>query len=294
MTYSEMEKHPAVYMMNNMTLQKACYELTTRFRDAGIDTAALDAKLLMGNALGLNATQLVSQSYCMLSDDDAARINTLALRREAREPLSHIVGYKEFWKDRFIVTRDVLTPRPDSETLIEAMLVHQPNTCASRRILDLGTGSGCLLLSLLREYPNAKGLGVDRSEPALSVAARNAQALKLKGRSFFAASHWMDALQSRFDMIISNPPYIKRNEALEPEVKEYEPQAALFGGESGLDAYHDILSALKPYLAENGVCVLEVGAAQVGDVTALAAQHGWKLSETRVDLAGVPRAIVLR
>jgi release factor glutamine methyltransferase len=269
--------------------------LTQRLVAAKIDSAAVDAKLLMAHGLSCDRAALVSQSERALSSQEREAIEVLAAQRIARMPISQILGYKDFWQDRFIVSADVLTPRPDSETLIEAMLDYRPKRDAAYDILDLGTGSGCLLLSLLREYPNALGLGIDQSAPALAIATQNAQALGLQARASFSLGHWMQTLQSRYDMVISNPPYIERAEidTLEPEVKEHEPMAALSGGDDGLDAYRQILASLPKVLNPNGICVMEFGAGQEGAVAALATECGLKVREIKEDLAAIPRAIII-
>ena len=270
-------------------------DLTQRLSAAGVDSAALDAKLLMAQGLGCDRAALVSQSARLLSPQELEAIEALVLRRLNREPMSQILGYKDFWRDRFRVSADVLSPRPDSETLIEAMIAYRPDRATAYDMLDLGTGSGCLLLSLLREYPQANGLGIDQSEVALAVAKCNAQALGLQARARFSLGNWMQTLQSRYDMVISNPPYIERAEidALEPEVKEHEPMAALSGGDDGLDAYRQIFASLPKVLNPNGICVMEFGAGQEGAVAALAIENGLKVREIKEDLAAIPRAIII-
>lgn len=278
-----------------MNLNESINSLKSKLKESGIDSAALDAKLLLQHALGLEAAQLISQSERVLTPEQQARLEALAARRLAREPMSQILGYRDFWKDRFIVTRDVLTPRPDSETLIEAVLEALPDSDAPLTILDLGTGSGCLLLSLLREYPRALGIGIDISEAAARIARQNATALGLSGRSLFVVSHWMQALQMPFDMIISNPPYIERGQkdALDPEVKDYEPEGALYAGEDGLEAYSHMIAKLPALMKRHGVAVIELGAGQAGAVGALAQQHGLNVCECHADLGGIDRAMVL-
>ncbi len=269
--------------------------LTQLLSDVGIDSAALDAKLLMAQGLGCDRVALVSQSARILNSQEREAIEALALRRLNREPMSQILGYKDFWRDRFHVSADVLSPRPDSETLIEAMIAYRLDRAVAYEILDLGTGSGCLLLSLLREYPKARGLGIDQSAAALAIAEQNALALGLQARASFSLGNWMQTLQSRYDMVISNPPYIERAEidALEPEVKEHEPMAALSGGDDGLDAYRQILTSLPKVLQPNGICVMEFGVGQEGAVEALAIKNGLKVREIKEDLASIPRAIII-
>lgn len=269
--------------------------LADRFARAGIAPARLEARLLLQYALGLDETGLLREARCRLDKAQIATVEALVARRMEREPLAQILGSRDFWRDRFFVSRDVLTPRPDSETLIEAMLAHRHERDRAYRVLDAGTGSGCLLLSLLREYPRATGLGIDRSEAALHIARRNAHALGLDTRADFLCADWMQTLQNTYDMIISNPPYITVSQmaALEPEVRDYEPHMALSGGDDGLYCYRRILAEASHNLTREGLMVLELGDGQAEAVGLLAKQAGFQLVECRPDLAGIARAIVL-
>ena len=256
-----------------MNLAEAAKQLAA----AGIDEAEREARLL--------------QRYF----PDAAAFDAALARRAAREPMSYILGVREFWSLEFAVTRACLDPRPDSETLVEAVLEALPDRARGVRILDLGTGSGCLLLALLSELPNATGMGIDASAQALGVALGNAHRLGLGPRAQFAQRDWTQGLEGRYDVIVANPPYIPTAEIdrLEPEVARYEPRAALDGGADGLAAYRAIVPALGRHLAEGGIAALEVGAGQAGLVGEMARSAGFDVAIRR-DLAGRERCLILR
>lgn len=266
---------------------QALAEITTRLAAAGIDEPRREARLLLAAALGINAAGLIARDEV----DPAAYADALA-RRVAREPLAYITGRKEFWGLTFFTSPATLIPRPDTETLIEAVL---ESGLKPRTVLDLGTGTGCLLLAALHEFPAAFGVGVDINPDAAALAARNARALGLANRAAFLASSWTSALAQKFDLVLSNPPYIEGPDlsGLMPEVRKYEPVAALDGGADGLDAYRAIIAALPSILAPDGLAVLELGAGQAISVAALAAEAGFSCS-VRPDLAGRDRAALLR
>ena len=203
-----------------------------------------------------------------------------------------ILGRQEFWSLDFEASPATLIPRADSETLIDAALEAMPDRSRVRTILDLGTGTGCLLLAALTEYPGAWGLGVDRSAEAAALASRNAAALGLAARAAFLCGNWGDALVGRFDLVLSNPPYIPTGEiaGLMPEVARHEPGSALDGGVDGLDAYRRIVAALPGLVAPGGVAILELG---IGQADAVAAMAEWPAA-FYADLGGIRRAIVLR
>ncbi len=269
----------------NIPLREALAAAAARLRDAGIENPQREARRLAAHAAGTTATGLMA-----LDTIDDVALAALVARRAAHEPLAYITGRREFWGLAFAVSPATLIPRPDSETLIELALAHGP----AARVLDLGTGTGCLLLSLLHEWPASTGVGVDLSPAAAALAARNAAALGLISRAGFLAGHWADALAARFDLVISNPPYIESDEipGLMPDVAAYEPATALDGGADGLAAYRAILAALPGLLAPNGAAILEIGATQAPAVTALAAAAGYAAT-ARADLAGHPRALRL-
>lgn len=255
---------------------------------AGIEAPAREARLLLLHALGRPARALLDRGEAVAAPGFAA----LVARRAAREPMALILGRQGFWTLELEVSRDTLIPRADSEAVVEAAL----EACADpRRVLDLGTGTGCLLLAVLGERKAAWGVGVDLSPNAAALAARNAGACGLAGRAAFLAGDWDAALRGRFDLVLSNPPYIPTPDldGLMPEVAAHEPARALDGGADGLAAYRRIAAALPGLLAPEGVAVLEVGIGQAEDVAALGAAAGLAVLGVRHDLGGVARAVVL-
>lgn len=261
--------------------------ITERLKAAGIEAPRREARLILAAALGTNAAGLMARD-----EVDEAAYEPLVARRAAREPLAYITGHREFWGLDFAVSSATLIPRPDTETLVEAVL---DSGQKPRTILDLGTGTGCLLLAILHEMPHAFGIGTDINPTAATLARNNARSLGLASRAAFLAGNWADALAQKFDLVLSNPPYIEQAglAALMPEVQTYEPATALDGGADGLTAYRAIISALPGILAENGLAVLELGAGQATSVVALAAAAGFS-STLRPDLAGIERALLLR
>jgi release factor glutamine methyltransferase len=258
---------------------------------ATADNPRLEARLLLAHALGLARDDLIRDLGLPI---DTTAYTALLARRIAHEPLSLITGHREFWSLDFLVSPATLIPRPDSETLVEAALAafaHRPPPC---RILDLGTGTGCLLLALLTEFPSAFGIGVDLAPEAVVLAATNATRLGLADRAAFASTDWTNPITGRFDLVISNPPYIPGPDigTLMPEVANHEPWRALDGGADGYDAYRSIVPALADHLNAGGVAVLELGHGQANYVKELALGAGWDAS-FRLDLADIPRAIVL-
>ncbi len=263
---------------------------------AGVDSARLDARLLVGAATGETAAGLIAHPERRLSAPEADQLSTMVARRRAREPIAHIFGRREFWSLDFEVSKDVLTPRPDSETLIEAVCLYLPAPDRPLRVLDLGTGSGCLLLALLHEYPAASGIGVDISPAAVALARRNAVRLGLDARATFVVGDWTTAISGRFDVIVSNPPYIATEEIgeLAPEVAQYEPVAALDGGDDGLDAYRALLPVTTKHLAPGGVAMFEMGADQHQAICSLASAAGFEITGIKADMAGIRRVAILR
>ena len=262
-----------------------------RLAAAGIEGSRREARVLLAHALSVRSADLLT--------DPAATVPTevfdiLLARRATHEPLALIVGHREFWSLDFAVSADTLVPRADSETLIEAALAAFP-TRAVRHVLDLGTGTGCLLLAALHEFSAAFGVGVDRALAAAALAKRNALALGLAGRAAFVCGDWGDALAGRFDLVLCNPPYIRAGDiaSLLPEVALHEPLSALSGGGDGLDAYRTIIPTLPRLLEEGGVAILELGQGQAGDVGRIAAAAGFAAS-LRADLPGIERAMILR
>lgn len=265
-----------------MRAAAACRNAAARI---GGDTPLLDAQVLLAHLLG------VSRGALILDPDrsiDAQAYETLVGRRAAGEPVAHITGCREFWSLDLAVTPDVLIPRPDSETLIEVAIAQLPQP--PHRILDLGTGSGALLLAALSHWPLATGLGIDASAAALAVARANARCTGLASRATFQPGNWGDGLAVRFDLILSNPPYIADDETLSEEVRRHEPALALFAGADGLAAYRVILPQLATLLAPGGLAVVEIGHTQAASVTALAATAGL-CAQLFPDLAGRDRCL---
>jgi release factor glutamine methyltransferase len=276
------------------TIGRALADARKALTEAGVDSAALDARLLVAAALGATIEHVVAWPERTLDEATEARLGALLERRVARVPMAQLLGRREFWNRDFAVTADVLTPRPDSETLIAAVL-EQLDRTRPARILDLGVGSGCLLLTLLCELPQAKGVGVDCSAAALAVAARNAETLGVAARTTLLRGDWMAGLERRFDVVISNPPYIRHGDlaTLPPEVR-HEPRAALDGGDDGLHGYRVLAAGLPGVLAPGGFAVLEIGAGQAENVTGILRRAGLEPWQQRPDLSGVIRCVLAR
>jgi len=278
------------------TLQGWLRETERRLAEAGIESARLDAQVLVAAVLGGDAGALRFAEDRPVESRDGQRIeNFLRRRAKTREPVSRILGKREFWSLDFRITPAVLDPRSDSETLIEAALPLFPNRAAPLAILDLGTGSGCLLLAALYEFPNAVGLGIDASAVALAVAADNAQRLGLAARAHFERGDWGRGIAKRFGLVLCNPPYIAEAEraSLPPEVARHDPPAALFAGPDGLDAYRAILPDLPRLMAPGGRALFEIGATQGRAVSEIARAAGFAVVEIKPDLAGRERCVVL-
>jgi release factor glutamine methyltransferase len=279
------------------TAGSALARLTQTFAAAGIDSASLDARLLTAAALGVAPDSLRLHPNAQLDGTVLSTLDHMAHQRAtARMPVSRILGRREFWSLDFSLSAATLDPRPDSETLVETALGLLADRNQSRRLLDLGTGTGCLLLALLSELPAATGIGVDIDSGAIETASANAAALGLQTRAVFQVADWTAGLNERFDLIVSNPPYIPRAEidALAPEVARHDPRGALDGGGDGLDAYRAIAPLLAPRLTENGVVVLEIGANQASAVASLLNTAGLQVAPPVADLAGRDRCLVCR
>ncbi|MCH4152155.1 MAG: peptide chain release factor N(5)-glutamine methyltransferase [Sphingobium sp.] len=271
-----------------MSAASALREAAARLTSVS-DTPRLDAELLMAHAAGLERGDLILRLRDIATP---AGFAALIERRLAHEPVSHILGTRDFWTLSLAVTRDVLTPRPDSETLIEAALAHFAENEGPGRILDLGTGSGALLLAALSEWPKATGLGIDISAAALAVARANAQACGLAHRAEFRPGDWFAGIDEHFDLILANPPYIATHAALPRDVADYEPHLALFAGVDGLDAYRLLAPALGARLAPHGMAAIEIGYDQGESTAALFAAQGFAVTLLR-DLAGQARCLKL-
>lgn len=279
-----------------LTIGAAVNSLTAQFTAQGIDTPRLDARLLIGHVLGLAPSALFARADTVVSDEQARAIETLAARRLRFEPVSRILGYREFWGLTFKLNDAMLDPRPDTETVVEATLALRGRFKEAPQILDLGTGSGCILLAILSEWPRAKGLGIDQAAEAVAGAMENATQLELGDRVRFQTGNWCDGLTQTFDVIVSNPPYIARIEtaSLAPDVAQYDPARALFAGEDGLEAYRDLIPGAFGRLRQGGYLLLEIGIGQADAVEALLVKSGFALESRVSDLGGRIRVLTAR
>ena len=278
------------------TITTARQALAEKLQQAGIDSADADARLLVAHALGIDRAALIASGERVLNAEEMKAIDALAERRLKREPVARIFGTKEFWSLSLHISESVLVPRPETETVIEAALdyiVRHGLRAESLRILDIGTGSGALLLALLSELPNALGTGTDISTPALCVARVNAERHALAPRCTFVTCDIAGGLPGPFDLIVSNPPYIAHSDiaALAPEVRDYDPVLALHGGSDGLNGYRAIAHDARRLLAPGGRLIVELGAGQETAVRALFTNAGLTADAARKDLAGISRAL---
>ncbi|MDX9690093.1 MAG: peptide chain release factor N(5)-glutamine methyltransferase [Proteobacteria bacterium] len=275
-----------------MLLKDIVQNTILTFELSGVETPALDARLLIAHALDVDRLYLLNHAQDPITDSQVEEIRALIIRRLTRESVARIIGYREFWGLRFDLNEATLEPRPDSETLIEAALKISPTP---RRILDIGTGTGCLLLALLHEWPEAAGVGLDIAPRAIEQATQNAQNLDLCNRTIFHESDWLSALlpDEKFDLILSNPPYIPSDDiaTLQPEVYEYDPLLALDGGVDGLDPYRFLIPQLHRHLNRKGHVLFEVGIEQAPLVQALLQEHGFQDVYTAKDLGGISRCV---
>jgi release factor glutamine methyltransferase len=280
-----------------IAVDKARRILVETFRNGDLDSPETDARILLGYALNLDRSALTASSDRSLDASEAAAITAIAARRLSHEPVAHIIGRREFWSLDLRVTPDTLVPRPETETIVEAALDAIDRAGPRTRALliaDLGTGTGALLLALLQELPQAFGIATDISPKALAVARDNAARHGLDRRAGFVRCDFGTALAGPFDLVVSNPPYISREEipGLALEVKDHDPLLALDGGPDGLEAYRAIAHDAGRLLAPTGALVVELGAGQAADVAGLFTGAGLYVeTPVRPDLAGIPRAL---
>jgi release factor glutamine methyltransferase len=283
-----------------LSIAAARRALAARLRAAGLDTPDLDARILVGHALGLDHTALVASSDRILTAAETDRLDGFTIRRLAREPVARIVGTKEFWGLPLRVTPDVLVPRPDTETVVEVALeLVDRGGPRSRplRIADLGTGTGAILLALLTELPNAVGTGIDSDPGAIAVAQENAAALNLRQRATMSIMDFRAMGDGPFDLVVSNPPYIATHDIAElaPDVRDYDPTGALDGGPEGLDAYRTIATVAPRILAPRGIVVVEIGQGQEQDIAKLFSAAGLvEAAPPRRDIGGIVRALSVK
>lgn len=269
------------------------------FREAGITTAQRDARLLLLDAAGLVHADLVRAPRAELGIESAARLAAYARKRVERVPVARILGEWEFWSLPFTLSPATLVPRPDSETVVAAALLglkERRHAAQGLRILDLGTGTGCLLVALLSELPGATGQGVDMSAEAVETARFNAARNRVDDRAEFLTGDWLAGIDGPFDLVVSNPPYIADAviPGLEPEVSRHDPGLALAGGPDGLDAYRSIAADLARVLAPDGLAALEIGLDQAESVSALFRAAGFSVEGPFADFGNRPRALVVR
>jgi release factor glutamine methyltransferase len=282
------------------TVETARRRLAARFRTNAIDSAELDARILVGSALDLDFTAMIAAANRVLTSNESMRLEELARRRLAGEPIARILRLREFWGLPLQLSAETLVPRPDTETVVELaleMLRAVPRPDRALRIADLGTGSGAILLALLSELPNARGFGTDISPAALRTASGNAIRLGLASRATFVACDYAAALSGPFDLIVSNPPYIRSADiaGLATEVRDHDPLAALDGGADGLDAYRTLIPQAARLLAPQGVLAVEAGRGQTSAIGELMTAAGLTQERpARADLAGVFRAVAGR
>jgi release factor glutamine methyltransferase len=275
------------------TLGEAVAEVANLLRASGIDEPRREARLLLGRSLALDPAAVLGMPERRLSEAERRRVENVAARRAAREPVSRIFGTREFWSLEFRLSPETLDPRPDSETLIEAALeALAPDK--PQRILDLGTGTGCLLLAVLSERKQAVGVGVDRALGAVTVARGNAARLGFADRASFFVGSWGAALAGPFDLVLANPPYIASAAiaTLAPEVSRYEPRLALDGGADGLEAYRVLAPDLARVLHRGGIAALEMGEGQGDEIASILRKAGLQTAARRRDLAGRDRCLI--
>jgi release factor glutamine methyltransferase len=273
-----------------VTRKELLQNATHRLQQAGIEDSSREARLLLCEALGVDGAELVFGDRT-LSPEEEKKSESWIKRREKREPLARLKGTRGFWNAEFVLNEATLEPRPDSETLIEAAL--KLGQIPPQRILDVGTGTGCLLLSLLQEFASAQGVGTDKSAPALEAASENARHLNLQTRAAFHCTNWAEGVEGKFDLVVSNPPYIAAQDifGLQPEVRDYDPRLALDGGSDGLFAYRALAASLKALMNEKALALFEIGEGQEEDVIRIFEGAGWKSVASRKDLGGIPRVL---
>jgi release factor glutamine methyltransferase len=271
-------------------------EVAVALSAAGFEESRRHACRLVASALAISRADLFGNPDRAVDEQQISGIRVMLGRMVAREPLSRILGRREFWGLEFALSAETFDPRPETETVVDVVLRRNPDRCAPLRFLDLGTGTGCLLLALLGEFPAASGVGIDIAEGAVSTATRNALALGFANRALFVVGDWGAALSAKFNAVVANPPYIPSGDLwlLPREVARHDPWRALDGGEDGLRAYRAIATHLPRLLASNGIFVTEVGVDQADAVGAVMRNNGLALDGIEKDLAGISRCVIAR
>ena len=279
------------------TVQQLVAQMRQRLDAAGVADPLTDARLLIGEVIGFSLTDFVLNANRIVSVDDIARIETMIDRRTAGEPVHRILGHREFYGLDLILSPGTLEPRPDTEVLVDALLPHLRGIVARQgqaRILDIGIGTGAICLALLHECPGTSGVGSDISIDAMETARKNAQRHGLEDRFETVESNWFERISGRFDIIVSNPPYIRSHviQTLDRDVRNFDPMAALDGGEDGLSPYRAIAEKAVDFLVDGGLIGLEIGYDQKTDVTAIFAAHGYNSVEAIRDYGGNDRGLI--
>lgn len=280
-----------------MILAKLLESSREELHKNNIESYKIDSIALICHVLGLSKEEVIFQPELLLTQNQIQKVNDAIRRRINREPVSHIIGKREFYEDVFDVSAEVLDPRPDSEILIESILDIFPDKLAALEMIELGVGSGCLILTSLKKFPNANALAVDIREESLDVARINAKNLQLESRIKLIKSNWFGNIpQKKFDLIISNPPYIEslQIESLQEEVKIFEPRTALDGGLDGLDCYRNIAKDAVRFLKDEGYLVLEIGQGQENDVVKIFTNNKLNFINSRKDLGGIIRCLIFQ
>ncbi len=281
-----------------MLISEALLLATNNLKQQGINSYRIDALLLLCHCLSCSKEQIIFNSNLNITPEQEQQFFALIERRGNKEPVSHLIGKREFFGIDFTVNNQVLDPRPDSETLVELVFDCFPNKNANINILELGVGSGCLSLTILKHFPNACGTGVDISDQALKMSQQNADLLGLTAQIKLFKSNWFSNLapQENFDLIISNPPYIKTDDIqfLQDEVKVFEPILALDGGRNGLDCYQAIAQEVMGFLKKDGIVILEIGQYQEQDIIKIFTGVGLKFIQDKKDLAGIIRCLMFK
>jgi release factor glutamine methyltransferase len=281
-------------MAQNWTIRHAVSELTAAFGAAGLATPRLDARILVGHAVNLEPSLLFARTERVLTDQEFVLVQGFSARRLQHEPVSRITGHRGFWGLDFLLSPDTLDPRADTEALVTAVLEARPKIKnAAPRILDLGTGAGCILLALLNDWPAASGVGVDLNLGAVAIATDNANRLGFAPRAFFRQGRWCEGLTETFDVIVSNPPYIADAElpSLALDVTHFDPHLALSGGADGLEAYRALIPEVEQRLVPGGRLFLEIGSSQANEVWALLSAHNFRREAEHHDLGGFIRCL---
>lgn len=274
------------------TLKDVYRHIKTTLQDAGIEDFDLEARYIILHRSGYDFGEIIAKPDIILDSDLLLRITEDVEKRLSRMPISRIYGEREFWGIKFDLSPDTLDPRPDTETILE-LSIERLDRSLPLRILDLGTGTGCILIALLHEFKNASGVGVDLSAGAVKTASSNALQANVQNRVSFVQGSWFSPVEGLFDLIVSNPPYISNQviPTLTPEVRNHDPILALDGGGDGLDAYRSIFSLLKNYLSPSGLALFEIGYDQCEQVSRLAEEYSLSVRGVHLDLAGQPRVV---